>query len=396
MAQVKPTTITTTTNIIIDPNTTIEANQTEQPLGEFLASLSASVLKKGTKRTRSPSSDSSTSTSSSNAPKQQKKKRHPKWQPLAIKAPTRSTFHGSITINPRDEALQYAKTAYKTQFDAESTPPNTTWHVFWADGSTYHQVAGSTGTGVVYSADRVDNFVDRGFALQDLSEIQHLEMFGIGAALKIALERILGTGREEREVVMGGSEFEEEWSSSSSSSSSSEPASEERRKRKKRVKQKRRRGRKKARKEDEEEEKKKKQEEEGEGNAEEATPTPTPKHKVSVFSDSQSAITTLRSLSNQTGPGREALDIGMEGRTPGRAVTRTVARISKRLADLGVEVELHWIPGHTDHVAHKRVDLIAKAAARHAANFLNGKVERTSRDKVVQVVDSGFLELELP
>ncbi|KAI9035302.1 uncharacterized protein KD926_003750 [Aspergillus affinis] len=93
-------------------------------------------------------------------------------------SPSRRLFHGSLTIKPREAALQYAKAAYATQFEL-SHP----WHVFRADGST--------GAGVVYSTDgRIENFVDHAYAVQGIWEIKCLEIFAVGAALRIALDRI--------------------------------------------------------------------------------------------------------------------------------------------------------------------------------------------------------------
>ncbi|KAH8430664.1 uncharacterized protein LDX57_008326 [Aspergillus melleus] len=251
----------------------------------------------------SPSSTSSRHTSRSPSPKrdywQQKKKEYTERQKPASPGP-RAHFPGILTIESRDTALQNAKEAYSTQFE----PSTYSRHVFWADGSFNENIAGSTGAAVVYSTDdRIDDFVDRAYAVQGLWGIKCLKLFAIGAALRIAVDRI-----------------------------------------------------------------------------EEDKTTKTHEHRVCVFTDSQDAIHCLEDTHSERFPSTQDL-------------ASTVGDIARKLEDLGAKVEINWIPGHKNHVAHKRVDQMAKVGAKYGANFASGRVKNRSAYGVVQVVDTGLLRL---
>ncbi|KAK1149072.1 hypothetical protein N8T08_007750 [Aspergillus melleus] len=220
-------------------------------------------------------------------------------QPVPKAPGPRSHFPGTLTIESRDTALQHAKEAYLTQFG----PSTSSRHVFWADGSFNENTAGSTGAAVVYSTDgRIDNFVDRAYAVQGLWGIKCLELFAIGAALRIAVDRI-----------------------------------------------------------------------------EEDKTTKTHELRVSVFTDSQDAIRCLEDPHSERFPSTRDLAL-------------TVVDIARKLEDLGAKVEINWIPGHKNHVAHKRVDLMAKAAAKYGVNFTTGRV-RARAFGGIQVADTGLLRL---
>ncbi|KAB8073757.1 hypothetical protein BDV29DRAFT_157260 [Aspergillus leporis] len=105
---------------------------------------------------------------------------------------------------------------------------------------------------------------------------------------------------------------------------------------------------------------------------------------VRVFSDSLGALRLLWKADSSQIPCE----------MPAWKVAGYVCEISRQLFEMGVKVEVNWVPGKSriPIPGHKRGDVLSRAAARHAA-FFERRGMGISADGVIQVVRSDFLEV---
>ncbi|GLB03930.1 hypothetical protein AtubIFM57258_009645 [Aspergillus tubingensis] len=122
----------------------------------------------------------------------QKKKQKQQQQQQQQQPPTTiriedDRFDRVLLIQPRQEALNYAKEVTETSPDD--------YHVFWVDGSTAANEAAPSGVAVVHGHNGQD--ADELYCLEEIRLSQLAELFAIGAGLRAAvrhLERLQVSG----------------------------------------------------------------------------------------------------------------------------------------------------------------------------------------------------------
>ncbi|KAA8642941.1 hypothetical protein EYZ11_001075 [Aspergillus tanneri] len=112
-------------------------------------------------------------------------------------------------------------------------------------------------------------------------------------------------------------------------------------------------------------------------------------HNLELFATGTALRTALTRVRGKSA----VLTLFQVSRCRDRDLVEMVIALAHSLVTLGIEVEIHWIPGHIAHPAHKPADAMARAASNHGALYAEGWAVKTSLDDTEQVMDSCFLKL---
>ncbi|EAU30356.1 predicted protein [Aspergillus terreus NIH2624] len=228
--------------------------------------------------------------------------------------PGQDSFCGRLIMRARSDAYKFATSIY--------TAPDQSTRVFWADGSYSEDGAGAA---VVYRPDpREREWAYRGYAVSGLHESRELELFAIGAALKVAV-------------------FEADTTPCSSASSQPSPPSSP------------------------------------SSQASSSTLERSSTTAVTVFTDCKHCLDLLGSWPNPTGAG-SLLSTTVH-------LVKQVMRRSQQMRNMGVQVEIHWAPAHMNPPipGHKEADLLAKTATRLQAHLTARDMEQSVDGTVLMV-----------
>jgi ribonuclease HI len=233
--------------------------------------------------------------------------------------PGQDSFCGRLIMRARSDAYKFATSIY--------TAPDQSTRVFWTDGSYSEDGAGAA---VVYRPDpREREWAYRGYAVSGLHESRELELFAIGAALKVAVLEADTTPCS---------------SASSQQSPPSSPSSQ----------------------------------------ASSSTLAGSPTTAVTVFTDCKRCLDMLGSWINPPGAGSLLSTTAH--------LAKQVVRLWQQLRDMGVVVEVHWAPAHMNPPipGHKEADLLAKTATRLQAHLAARSMDQ-SVDGTVLMVGADYL-----
>jgi len=97
--------------------------------------------------------------------------------------------------------------------------------------------------------------------------------------------------------------------------------------------------------------------------------------RLVIFSDSQCALKGLRNQSNFPF-------------IPNTDAKNSILRYANQLYDVGIIVELRWVPGHSRVEGNERVDKLARRSGRLARHYLSQKPLQTKLRHVTITADS--------
>ena len=101
--------------------------------------------------------------------------------------------------------------------------------------------------------------------------------------------------------------------------------------------------------------------------------------RLTIFSDSQPVLKGLRDQSTFSF-------------LPGKGVMDDVLWYANRLYDLGLNVELRWVPGHSHVKGNERVDKLARRSRKLAVEFLSQAPPKTKVRNAIIITQSSRMD----